>query len=253
MGWLKQENGRPRIFGYDGNTYSDPTPKWFTWMTGNLWGRYEECACFENDNKYSLILRDCAIGICACDSGNRGYWVWGSYRGMPAKGYGANYTMYVRVDNPGESIQESDRATLDIPSIGSAASDTYDSEGRLLAVSSNMNSPGWGPRNTAVFGNPPYGQGQYSEYTGINLKKFDILNCPVVKPGGKLYLHLKVHNFKGPKDNVTIRFILDPDQMDINLEPVELPYIWVREVDKKWHLRKPLYVVDKDHKWKDQM
>lgn len=250
MGWLRQANGKPRIFHYNGTSYSDPNPQWFTWMTGNLWAQYEECACFENDMGRPIIVNHCKIGICACDSGGRGYWVWGSYRGIPAKGYGATYTMYTRVENPGStSFEESSRSSLDIPSIGSAASQRYDQYGKLLAVKSNMNTPGTGPRNTARFGYPPYGEGNNSIYTGTAYKDFAINNCPIVMPGGKLYLHLKVHDFKGPKDNVTVRFLLDPDQMEVNIEPARSPYIWVRMPDKKWHLKEPLYVKKDDGTW----
>lgn len=242
MAWIKQANGRPRLWGWNGSSYNDPTPQWFTWMTGNLWANWEECACFENDLNCPLILPSCKIGICACDSGGRGYWVWGSYRDIPAKGYGATYSMYTRVLNPGQPPQQSNIASLDIPSIGSAASYDYDEEGRLLKVDSNMNSPGWGPWNTARFGMPPYGEGNYSKYTGTAFKEFQIDNCPAVMPGGKLYLHLRISDFKGPTDNVTIRFLLDPDQMEIELQPAKAPYIWVKCDDGKWHLKEPLYV-----------
>lgn len=218
MAWDTMSNGRPKIYNYANGKYTW-AGIYFTWQTDSLWNAHEEAIKFINDTETPMTMSSVKIKTCACDSGGQSYW---SSSGLvsPCKGYGASYTCYVRVSNDDEkSFQESDKYTNTIPTI----------------TSSNMNYKGSSTSSTAVFGNPPF-----TGNMGLQLREYTFSSCPEIQPGGVAYIHLDVHDFLGSP--TTVRFALDPNEMEIYFEQDVDPYIWVYESDHKWHLRQPFYV-----------
>lgn len=204
-----------------GQQYQVAVPEYFTWMTGSIWNRNGVAIKFINDTENPMVMSSISIKTCACDSGGDPYYAFGGWASA-CVGYGADYICYVRVSNDGEkSYQESEKYTNDIPTIDG----------------SNMNYQGGPGAGTAIFGNPPY-----TGYKALQLREYTINNCPEIQPGGIAYVHLDVTNFKGNYEEATIRFILNPLEMDVYFEPDVDPYIWVYESDHKWHLRQPFYV-----------
>ena len=221
--------------------------QYFSWQQGAEWLDKDTCLKFTNDEGTGPIrIHRIAVKSCACDSGGQRFWVYGaSSTSDPCIGYGAKYTVFLRVFNPGSSVaEESSKATHDIPSIGSAASQTY-LDGKLLDHH-NMNTPGTSGSSTsttASFGMPPFGTGNYHPYTGIQVPiSYDFSESPIIQPGGYAYVHFRISNFKGNSYQTYIKFLLDPDQMEVDIDQGSDPYIWRMCEDHKWHLVKPIYV-----------
>ena len=230
MAWemSSSDPSESKLYNYNWNTheYIEAEPEYFTWRTGSLWLRDGVAIKYINDTENPMTMSSVSIKTCACDSGGKLYYAWGGSSPIgPCYGYGADYTCYVRVSNDGGvTFQESDKYTNDIPTIDGG----------------NMNYAGSGPYDTAIFGNPPF-----TGYKALQLREYTINNCPEIQPGGIAYVHLDITNFKCDQDeiqNATIRFVLNPLEMDIYFEPDVDPYIWVYESDHKWHLRQPFYV-----------
>lgn len=232
MSWDMSSATKPVIYNYNASKgYWAATPRYFTWQTGNLWANKEECVKFINDTNDVQVIKKIGIQTVACDSGGRGYWAYGGYRGIPCKGYGGTYRCYVRVSNDGQkTFAQSNVVSHDVPNISG----------------SNMNSPGSGPYATAVFGNPPFTGDKVLQY-----RNFEFTTLPPIQKGGVAYVHLGISNFKGDQNSVTIRFVLNPLAMIIDLTPQTKPYVWqYSAADKAWHLREPLYA-KMNGKWQD--
>ncbi len=229
MGWIMNTGSyadKPKIFNYlldvSPHRYEVADPPYFTWSTGVLWNRYEAAIKFVNDTGQRLKLNKVAVKTVSCHSGGSQYW---STTGLvsPCYGYGAKYICYVRVSNDGEkTFQESSRATNEIPDI----------------TKSNMNSKGTSTTNTAKFGNPPF-----TGNMGLILRNYEFSTSPIIEIGGVAYLHLRIELLDDSKAyQTTIRFILNPKEMEIQFDQQRGPYIWRMESDGHWHLRRPLQV-----------
>ena len=216
--------GRPIIYNYSNGEYtparnSDGSLLYFTWQPSEYWEAHEEAIKFINDTENPMTMSSVSIKTCACHSGGQYFWSNQGYPTGPSYGYGADYTVYVRVSNDDEaSFQESEKFTNHVPNI----------------TSSNMNYAGSSTSSTAVFGDPPF-----TGAAGFHLREYTITNCPEIQPGGVAYVHIDITNFEG---DTFIRFSLDPREMEVYFEPDVDPYIWVYESDHKWHLRQPFYV-----------
>lgn len=230
MAWDMYKATKPYIYNYNKSRgYWKASPRYFTWQTGKLWSQKEEAVKYINDTKVPMRIDNVSIKTVACDSGGRGYWAAAGYRGIPCEGYGATYYAYIRVTNDGgRTFQESKKWERDVPNISG----------------SNMNSPGTGKSNTARFGDPPYKGNK-----GLVLHKYTIEDCPIIEPGGVAYVHLGMKDFKGPKDKMTIRFVLNPHEMEVDFKPGVNPYVWRFCEDNEWHLVRPIYVEGSGKSW----
>lgn len=229
MGWEMNDApyvGKPVIYNWyyneDPPYYQKADPPYYSWAGGGLWQRLEASIKFINDTDSSLKLKNVAIKTVSCHSGGKYYW---SSTGLtiPCYGYGAKYTCYVRVSNDDEkTYQESSKFSNTVPNINS----------------SNMNSPGTSTTNTAKFGDPPF-----TGDKGLILRSYVFDTCPVIEPGGIARLHLHVDLLDPSKKYSTnIRFLLNPDEMEIQFEPELGPYIWRFCEDGAWHLRRPMQI-----------
>ena len=104
-------------------------------------------------------------------------------------------------------------------------------------TSSNMNSAGSSETNAAKFGDPPY-----EDNKGLILRNYTFTEFPNIEPDGFCYLHFHVDLLDNSKQyQTTIRFVLDPREMEIVFDTVRGPYIW-RMTNNKWTLKRPLQV-----------
>ena len=238
MGW-DMYKGKPHIYNWNETRgYYDPDlggdTFYFTWQTGNLWAQKEEAIKYTNDTGQPVRMTKLYVKTCACDSDGQGYWSSTGFT-TECKGYGAKYSVYVRVSNDGgKTFKKSKIGTQTIPSI----------EG----TGGNMNTPGTGTsvEQTARFGYPPY-----TGNKGLILREYDTSDCPIIEPNGIAYIHLKVSDFTSTDlASTTIQFILDPDEMEIVMDGDVGPYVWRFCEDNKWHLVRPLYIYD-GSKWKN--
>ena len=138
------------------------------------------------------------------------------------------FASFPLVNDGGKTYQESKKWERDVPNISG----------------SNMNSPGTGTSNTAKFGDPPY-----TGNKGLVLHTYTIEDCPVIEPGGVAYVHLGMKDFKGPKGEMTIRFVLNPHEMEVEFKPGIAPYVWRFCEDNQWHLVRPAYVATTGKTW----
>lgn len=241
MGWvlLPSDHNKaryPRIYnyylvdnptwGWTKGTYGLAHSGYYTWARGNLWLYYDACIRFNNDTGDTLKLTSVAIKSVSCHSGGEYYW---SSSGItnPCYGYGARYTVYGRVSNDGgNSYEESSKYTNTVPDI----------------TSSNMNSAGSSVTNTAKFGDPPYEGNK-----GLILRNYTFTEFPSIEPDGFCYLHFHIDLLDNSKQyQTTIRFVLDPREMEVAFDTVRGPYIWRFCEDNKWHLRRPVQVYGTD-------
>lgn len=221
--------GRPIIYNYYpsrpiGEQY-DSAGVYFTWQTKSLWLAHGAAIKFINDTENPMTMSSVKIKSCACHSGGQSFYAWAGYGYAPTNptnGAGADYSCYIRVSNDDEaSYQQSDTFTRHVPAL----------------TSSNMNYRG-NSSSSAIFGDPPY-----TGNAGMTLNEYTFASCPEIEPGGIAYIHFDVNNFDSTSNEyTTIRFALDPREMEVYFEPDVDPYIWVYESDHKWHLRQPFYV-----------
>lgn len=232
MGWKKQDNGRPRIYNYgivQGGTYAyheytDPTPQWFTWQRGNLWAKKEQAALYEVDSK-PMRISSIKLKIHACHSGGKSYYAYGGW--CPAvSGVGANYLLYLRIWHKASNSWEECGLT--------------GTQQVSAITSSNMIFQGGPGKGTAVF----------DDTNSYATRTFEFANSPTLLPGDKAYVHLKVtFNSASDQQNATIRFIMDPQEMEVKTEDPVTDYIW-RYNGTKWVLVRPLKAF-KNNAWVD--
>lgn len=246
MGWIWESDSSPNpiIYRFENRSYDIRKPLYLTWAIGTVWSDTEYCIAYVNDTGQPMKIGNISIKTVSCHSGGQLYYAFGGPMDVPCGGYGADYTVYVRVsndlgidlDNP-DSInsahfEESEAYTNDIPSI----------------TSSNMNSPGTSSTNTAVFGEPPF-TGDHA----FAFREYIIQNCPVIQPGGFAFVHFRVGNFKIPEGlslrRMTIRFLLNPREMIVDLEPMYNPYVWRYDENHEWHLVRPIQVSLGGNQW----
>ena len=231
MGWDMWTSSKPYIWNYNPSTkvYEHSTPYYYTWASATIWESEEACLKFVNDTGAPMKISSVAIKTVACDSGGDSYWSSTGVVYTPCVGYGAKYTCYVRVTNDsGSTFEESDKYTNDVANLSG----------------SNMNSRGTSTSNTASFGNPPF--------TGdklLQLRNYEFLQCPTISAGGTAYVHIRIHDFKGPTSQTTIRFILNPLEMEVHIEPEIAPYIWKFKSDGQWHLTRPIKISTGGGNW----
>ena len=214
---------KPYIFDYENGEYvQDPNTPYYTWGRGTVWIRQEAAIKFMNDTGQRMKIGSVSIKSVACDSGGRSYWAANGRVTTPCVGYGAQYTVYVRVSNDGEAtFQESSKYTNDVANISGT----------------NMNTPGTSRTNCAQFGNPPF-----TGDKALQLRDYTIEQCPIIEPNGVAYVHFSVHDFHGPYTQTVIRFVLNPLEMNVTFEPELGPYIWQYQSDNQWHLVRPIQI-----------
>lgn len=234
MGWEKV-NGMPQIYLYKDGKYTEGSPSYWTWQTGHLWMTTGDiCIKYTNDTKTRLQITSVGIKTVSCHSGGQGYWALGGYMSAPGcKGKGGTYTSFIQVSNDkGKSYSRC--SIVD----GKNAITVKD------ITSSNMNSAGSSANNTARFGDPPF-----SGEKSLSYKHFTISDCPVIEPGGHAFIHLRIST-ENSRD-VVIRFVMDTDELDVVMEPVDddWPYVYVW-TGGKWVLKQPAWIY-KNNKWTD--
>lgn len=231
MSWDMYNSTRPNIYNWilSSKRYELATPPYYAWALGTLWQQQEACIKFINDTGNPIRFTRIAIKTVACDSGGESFWAFGYLETTPCKGYGAQYTCYIRVSNDGgKTFTESDKFTNDIATISGA----------------NMNTPGYDATHTAQFGDPPF-----TGDKALQLRNYTFTSCPVINPNGIAYVHLNISNFKGPAAQTVIRFKLNPLEMEIDYDPGISPYIWRFSEDSKWHLVRPFNIYNNG--WKN--
>lgn len=228
--------------------YSNPA--YWSWQSGNLWmdgydltksqriddGEGELCIRYVNDQASAFVFSKLMIGTVACHSGGRPFWAWGgqmsAYR---ATGIGGGYYCYVRVTNDGgKTYTASDHyvatvADLDGPNM--------DSPGR---------SPGTGG-NSASFAV----SSSWPANRRMQLREFEIVNCPIINPGGIAYIHLAASHLNGSPDNAVMKFNMNADAIEYDIKPATVPVVWRYQSDKQWHLIDDWYA-NLDSGWTNQ-
>lgn len=244
MGWDMHDATRPNMYEYSFYTqnYSlgaDGLYFW-NWAAWTVWKRSEVAIRYINDADQPMTFKKMSMRILACNSGGQRYY---SNTGLiPApgtNGTSATYTIKTFVCNtPGAK----DLPCTSWPSLsfeqGSPAVNRLDPDGF------NMNYPGTSQSDCAQFGNPPY---------EFPLREFSLENVPDVLPGGFILFQLGAKDKAGGVSDwdPTIRFLMNPLEMEVEIEPKFNPYVWraYKENDKVvWHLVRPIQIKATD-KW----
>lgn len=204
-------------------------PGHWSWQSGNLWLADEVCIRWVNDTESPFIFKHMQICTCACNSGGRSFWAWGGQM-PPCGGWGGVYYCYVRVSNDGVNYTASDVARSSVGDI----------------TTSNMLSPGRSPgtgANSASF---------YADWSDPdNFRNFDIVNSPIIQPGGSAYVHIAAESISGGTGYTSVmKFNLDVDVIEATIEPAEEKVVWQFQEDGKWHLI-PDFFTNFDNGWKN--
>lgn len=193
--------------GYEKKT----NPSHWSWQSGRLWLGDEVCIKWTNDTDSSFVFKHINIGTVACHSGGKSFWAWGGQMN-PCYGYGGYYYCYVRVTNDNGSVY--------------TASDVAESYVEDIS-SSNMISPGRSPGT---------GGNSASFRKDFTFREFEIVNSPIIEPGGIAYVHLAAKSINGPTSSSVMQFNMDADGVEAIIEPAEEKVIWQYQSDNKWHL-----------------
>lgn len=240
--WVEGTNDtQPKIFNYWYNTYGTrpagtytyESPVFFNWGAWSVWRRQAVAIRYINDTGQPMMFGSISIKILACNSGGQGFNAHNGWIPAPGtNGYGANYTLRVRVCNTSgaadEPVESWHTLTYQETSITNhIPTDNY-----------NMNYPGVAGGATAMFGEPPY---------SFPLREFAIENCPIIEPDGIALVQLEIKDRDGGEGRYdpTIRFALNPHEMVVNIEPLQKPYIWKSFIENGqvvWHLVKPVQI-----------
>ena len=223
--WLNDERGHPPF------TYT--SSGFFNWGAWSVWNRQYVAIRYINDSNQPVRFNSVGLRIVACNSGGSSFW---SSSGVVdhSGGWGATYTMRIFVCNtPGASSTPVDQwHTLTYEEATVAVKDVPDAD-------YNMNYRGTSTSNTAMFGEPPY---------DFPMQKFTFDTCPNILPGGFAIVRLEITDRKGGFDysrDPTIRFSMNPLEMEIEFDPQFNPYVWraYHENGKVvWHLVRPVQV-----------
>ena len=249
MGWEMYDASKPKMYDYfpSSNRYvygpdENPTsglPYW-NWAAWTVWTKSEAAIRYINTSSQPLTFSQMNIRILACNSGGQGFWSNTGWIPRPgSNGYGATYTIKTFVCNtPGAkdlpcSAWSSLQFQEGTPAVNKLPPDGY-----------NMNYTGVNHQNCAQFGEYPY---------QFPMRQFPLQNVPTILPGGFIIFRLGVKDRTGQQSSwdPTIRFAMNPIEMEVKIEPKFNPYIWraYRENGKvAWHLVKPIQIKASD-KW----
>lgn len=247
MGWDMYDAIRPKLYnywlptasGYIPYTYTfEPEIPFFNWGAWSVWNRQYVAIRYINDSEQPITFKMMKLRILACNSGGQSFW---AHNGIVpyTSGYGATYTIRTFVCNTPGAVNQ-DATTWHTLNFEQA-----DPSSNVVSTSSfNMNYPGTSTSNTGMFGEPPY---------EFPMREFPINNCPEVLPGGFALFRLELTNPQRPANaeyrDPTIRFSMNPLEMEVEIEPKFNPYVWraYHENGKVvWHLVRPVQVKAND-------
>lgn len=246
MGWDYMGSGKPQIYNIatDKNTSVEvskrliipteshsqisvspgmikPSDVYYSWASGSIWTRWYAGLKYTNDTGQPITINKLGIKTVSCHSGGKTFVSYSggySYTG-PAKGYGGDYCVFILVSNDGGSTFElldnqSHYAQRNIPNI----------------TSSNMVYRGSvSGRQTAGFDPTP-------------LNEYEIDDCPTIMPDGIAYVMFGIRKFNvNDLTHTYIKCILNPSEMEVEIDQGIKPYIWEYCSDGHWHLKKRLW------------
>ena len=183
---------------------------------------HDACIKFVNESKVPVTIPKIGVSVADCNSGGKNFYSFGGGRNSSTGGRGW-FHVGLRTMHAGKIYEK--YSQIDIS--------TYSGY--------NMITPG-SPTSTADFNPGP-------------LKYFELDDKSVpVYPGEEGYVHLGVTNLSPA--NTYIKFVLDPEHMDLNVTMANLGYVWrFYSIDGKepaaWHLVRPVLAYDEDGNWSD--
>lgn len=238
MGWDMLDASRPKMYSYDLRSkeyiYGKDGLYFWNWSAWSIWRKEEAAIRYINDADQPITFKKMSMRILACNSGGQGYWAHNGWIKPPGtNGHGATYTIKTFVCNtPGaKDLPCSSWTSLQFEQ-GTPAVNHLDPD------SFNMNYPGTSTANCGQFGNPPY---------DFPMREFPLENVTDVLPGGFILFQLGATNRDGGESrwDPTIRFSMNPLEMEVEIEPKFNPYVWraYHENGKVvWHLVRPVQV-----------
>lgn len=220
----------------------------FDWQGFSYWSRYHSiCRKYINDTGKQLKFSSVGIRSCSGNSFDSVKNPSGEFYSFSAETqsmyvhsgvYGLASTLFVAL-----RVTNDNGATWSSSKIGEVTVDR---------VSYNMNYKG--SNSGRVKDSAEFGGGEYFDTpNGLIYHEFTIEDCPILEPGGTMYVHwgIKYAYWDSGQDmhDGLLRIMFGADDIKLTAEPVKDPYIWVRESDGRWHLRRPVYTLQ-GNTWK---
>lgn len=248
MSWEYMSNGKPQIYNIatDRNTgvevskrliiptdshsqisvssgMIEPSDVYYSWASGSIWTDWYAGLKYTNDTGQPVKINKLGIKTLSCHSGGQTFVSYSggtySYTG-PAYGYGGDYCVFILVSNDGGTTFE----LLDNQS-------HYTQRNIANVTSSNMTSRG------SISGQ------QTASFNPTPLNEYEINDCPTIMPNGIAYIMFGIRSFN--EDDIYhtyIKCILNPSEMEVDMDQDDTPYIWQYCLDpdrrKRWHLVK---------------
>lgn len=244
MGWEYMNSGKPQIYYiYKSDLPIDPSeiqeltidPEdihkseiYYSWASGSIWSTEYAGIKFINDTGGPVQINKLGIKSLSCNSGNKSFvsYSGGHYSDSSyADGYGAYFCVYILVSNDGGSTFEK------------LNNQKHYTANYIQPEGYNMLSKGWvSPSDSRI--------GQTGSFGPVEIREYDIDDCPVIQPDGIAYIMFGVQSFDADAviSRTYIKFILDPSEMEVEIDQGIKPYVWEYCLDedgvKRWHLTK---------------
>ena len=221
------------------STYSGSTDGlYYSWASAYYWNTEYVGLKYTNDSGEPVQIQSLGIKTTSCNSGfdrygNRQTFVaysggYYSYVG-PALGYGGRFFVFILVKNPDSKPNSFELLNNQLHSA------TADGESQGIPSTDECNMLSRGTTNSPQ---------QTASFDTSQIHTYTIPDCPIIKPDGVAYVMMGINRWNSPNvtsSNTYIKFILDPSEMEVQIDQGIKPYIWEYCSDGQWHLQKRLW------------
>lgn len=232
-GWyLYDPLGLPYIYDGIGSNYTPTVGRpYYSWAFSSIWKQHDAAIIFQNTTSDKIKFTKVGIQTVSCKNNGIAFWGDESRISKIADGGSATYNFYV------DKISYS--GTISMGGYGEHS--TYVSTGQISSSVSisvdpadfNLNYPGSSTSDTAIFGEPPF-----TGTSALSYREFELENSPELSAGEFAALRLSIPYLQ--TDNTCIRFIMNPNSMNIEvvLEPQAKIWRMCKEPDgsQRWKL-----------------
>lgn len=232
-GWyLYDPFGLPYIYDGIGPNYTPTIGRpYYSWAFSDIWKQHDAAIIFQNNTSDKIKFTKVGIQTVSCKNNGISFWGDTGLIGKLADGGSATYSFYIDKIRYNGTKHMGDYGEHPI----------YVSTGQISSSISisvddadfNLNYKGSNKVDTAIFGEPPF-----TGNSALSYKEFELENSPELSPGDFAALRLSVPYLKS--SNTCIRFIMNPDNMNIEfvLEPQAKIWKMCKESDgsQRWKL-----------------
>lgn len=230
----------PYIYDGIGSNYTPTSDRpHYSWAFASIWRQHDAAIIFQNNTSAKIQFTKIGIQTVSCNNIINGnvtpFWSDAGQVGLAANGGQASYTFYIdKINYTGEVEMIWNGQSLGyFPTYSSSGQTSSQVSLSVDSANFNLNYPGSSVNDTAIFGEYPF-----TGTDALTYREFEFTDSPELLPGEYAALRLAVHSFSS--DNTCIRFIMNPNDMNIEfvLEPQAKIWKMCKESDgsQRWKL-----------------